>query len=201
MAGLFDDMVGELLPGQKGWLPLDDGGIPTGPATLVPPPPPALACAVMVNPNDPLPEGEQLLLSASGAELISPLQSNTDPRDPDTWVAPPVPSITSLAPNTAVCGSTDFELTVIGTGFSPDSVITFNGLDEPTDYFAPDTIRTGVKPSLFVVAATCPVAVRGPGGESNSVDFTFTDTRSGENTTTQTAGKTGVATNGRRKNH
>jgi hypothetical protein len=175
MAGQFDSLVGDLQPGDDGWLPLDDAGYPSGPATKLPPPPPALACSVTVNSTVPLPPGESLLLSETGAELVPPLTSNTDPRDPDTWVAPPVPVIISLTPNTVECNSPDVEMMVEGTGFSPDSVIVFNGYDEPTDYFSPTSIGTGIKPSLFEVAAVCPVIVRGPGGESNSLDFTFTD--------------------------
>lgn len=177
MPGPFDDLVGELEPGDTGWLPLDADGNPTGPATLLPPPPPALACSVMANPEVPLPEGHHLLTTSTGAPLVPPLQSNVDPRD-DDWVAPtpiPPPVIISLAPSTAVSGSTDFELTVVGTGFTPESVIVFAHQDEPTDYFGPDTLRTGVKPSLFV-PATVGVHVRNADGQTSfSQDFTFTE--------------------------
>jgi hypothetical protein len=174
MAGQFDEYVGELTAGETGWLPLDESGNPTGPATREPPPPPALACPVMVNPEVPLPEGHSLLLSEAGAELVPPLQPRSDPRDPDTWVAPEVPVIISLSPNSAVSGDPDLEMSVNGTGFTIDSIIVFAGQDEPTDYFSPTLIGTGVKPSLFA-PAVCPVTVRNPTGESNSVDFTFTD--------------------------
>jgi hypothetical protein len=174
MAGQFDDLAGELTPGDSGWLPLDTEGMPTGPATILPPPPPALACPVMVNSEIPLPEGHSYLLSESGAELVPPLVSRADPRDPDTWVAPEAPVIISLTPNTAVSGDPDLEMSVNGTGFTIDSVIVFAGQDEPTDYFSPTLIGTGVKPSLFA-PAVCPVTVRNPTGESNSMDFTFTD--------------------------
>ena len=172
MAGQFDDLAGELTPGDTGWLPLDESGNPTGPATLLPPPPPALACPVMVNSEVPLPEGHSYLLSESGAELVPPLQSRSDPR-PDDWVAPEVPVIISLTPNTAVSGDPDLEMMIEGTGFTPDSVIIFAGQDEPTDYFSATSIGTGVKPSLFA-PAICPVTVRNPTGVSNSVDFEFT---------------------------
>src|SRR3954466_16401910 len=102
MAGQFDDLVGELSPGDHGWLPLDEAGNPTGPATLQPPPPPALACAVRVTAEVPLPDGYDLLVSETGAPLVPPLTSNVDKRDPDTYVAPVKPTITSLTPNTAV---------------------------------------------------------------------------------------------------
>ena len=177
MPGPFDDLVGNLNPGQVGWLSIDANGVPTGdPATPQPPNPgpQVYAASVMRNPNDPPPDNQHLLLSSSGSELVAPLQSNVEKRDP-SWEPAEQPVINSLAPNTAVCGSTDFELTVIGTGFTPTSVIVFNGGEEPTDYFGSDTIRTGVKPSLVTVATVCPVLVRTNGIDSNSLDFEFTD--------------------------
>lgn len=176
MAGPFDDLVGELSPGQTGWLPLDEAGYPTGPAVIIPPPPPALGCAVTVNPHVPLPEGEHLLLSKTGAELKPPLVSNIDNRD-DDWVAPTqpeVPSIISLTPSTAECGSLDVEMIIEGAGFTPSSVITFNGLDEPIVFYSPTSISTVVKPSLFIVPAICMVAVRDAAGTSNELPFDFT---------------------------
>ena len=89
-----------------------------------------------------------------------------------------VPSfIESLNPSEVEAGAPDdFELVITGTGFTPGSVIVFNGNDEPTTINSDTEVTTGVKPSLFVVAAVCPVMVRGAAGEtSNSVDFTFTE--------------------------
>ena len=87
------------------------------------------------------------------------------------------PTITELSPNTAICGDAmDIRLYVTGTGFSKDSVITFNGLDEPTTFHGPDRVSTGVKPSLFVVPAVCPVGVRNPGYAATATqDFTFVE--------------------------
>jgi hypothetical protein len=133
----------------------------------------------MMNSEVPLPEDEHLLLSSSGAELSAPLNSNVDPRD-DDWVAPTPPEpaappvITGISPNTAEIGSADIEMTVSGTGFTSTSVITFIGLDEPTDFFSETSLGTGVKPSLFVSAQLCPVTVRNGDVHSNSVDFEFT---------------------------
>lgn len=172
--GPYDDMVGELVPGQTGWLPLGDDGEPTGPATQFPPPPPALACSVKASTPEEIAAGNDAIVSSTGAPLKGPLTSNVDKRDPDTWVAPTPPVIISLTPNTAECGSADLEMKVTGTGFTPDSVIVFNGHDEPTDFFSETEIGTGVKPSLFTVAATCPIFIRNLGGSSNVAEFTFT---------------------------
>src|SRR5688572_9534503 len=111
MPGPFDHLIGELSPGDKGWLPLDEDGNPSGPATLDPPPHPALACSVYANPKDPLEEDDHALMSSSGAPLETPLTSNVDRRVPggDT----PSPTITSLSPNTAVANDpTDIEMIV-----------------------------------------------------------------------------------------
>jgi hypothetical protein len=94
---------------------------------------------------------------------------------PPPVVIPDHPVVTSLEPNTAVAGSApDITMVVNGTGFDKTSVITFNGLDEPTTLISPTQVSTGVKPSLFVVPATCPVAVRNGRRTSNQMPFTFT---------------------------
>ena len=79
--------------------------------------------------------------------------------------------VTGMEPAAAVCGSADLTLHVQGTGFTPATVIVFNGLEEPTVYVSATEVTTGVKPSLFVVPATCPVSVV---GAASSVPFEFT---------------------------
>ena len=84
--GPFDHLVGELLPGQHGWLPLDDNGAPSGPAVRDQPEPPQAACRVYAM----IPtEGGDLLVTNSGAPLSDIMQPNTDviPEEPDE-VAP-----------------------------------------------------------------------------------------------------------------
>lgn len=178
MAGQYDNLIGELQPGDDGWLPLDAAGTPSGPATLQPPPGPnALACAVHASTQEDIDAGMDALMTETGAPITDHMVSNVDrryPNDPANPVAPPAPVISSISPSTAVCGDVDLEMLVTGTGFTADSIITFNGLDEPTDFHSDTSVGTGVKPSLFLVPATCPVAVRGPGGTSNSVSFEFT---------------------------
>jgi IPT/TIG domain len=99
-------------------------------------------------------------------------------KDPDWLYTTPVPAITGLTPNTAVAGdATDITMVVAGSNFGPSSTIYFNGLPEPTTFVSDTEVSTGVKPSLFVEPATCPVDVRNPdGGKSEPLDFTFTET-------------------------
>jgi hypothetical protein len=90
------------------------------------------------------------------------------------------PEVNELAPDTAVSGGPDVTMIVDGTGFTADSVIVFDGHDEPTTFISDTQVSTGVKPSLFVVPAECPVSVRNGAQSSNELTFTFTaEARSG----------------------
>lgn len=94
----------------------------------------------------------------------------------------PAPSISTLVPATAVAGDAA-DITMIVTGADlVGATIVFDGNDEPTTVVSPTELSTGVKPSLFVVAADCPVSVRNSDGQvSNALTFSFTDpvTRAG----------------------
>jgi IPT/TIG domain-containing protein len=81
--------------------------------------------------------------------------------------------ITSLNPDHADIGGADVTMHVIGTGFTPDAVIVFNGGDEPTTYVSDTELTTVVRPSTATVEGAFPVMVRQADGESNEVDFTF----------------------------
>lgn len=94
-----------------------------------------------------------------------------------TQVLPP--TIELLEPDTAQCGSEDVELVVTGENFNEMTKIVFNGNDEPTKFRSATEVTTGVKPSIFAVAATCPVGVRTGGMKSNTLDFTFTEGSAG----------------------
>jgi len=91
--------------------------------------------------------------------------------------APPsgsAPMVTSLIPATVPIGAPNFTVRVLGTGFTPDSVIVWNGFDEPTTVVSPTEVTTGVNMAVWLAPATVPVAVRAGGVESASVSFTFT---------------------------
>jgi len=113
------------------------------------------------------------------------LQSELLRRD-DTWTTyeggpvppepPAAPTLDSLSPATAVAGdATDITMSAIGTGFTADSIIMFNGLPEPTTFVSDTEVTTGVKPSLFVVPAVCPVEVHTVSQIAGPLDFSFTD--------------------------
>ena len=86
------------------------------------------------------------------------------------------PDLESLDPDEADAGdATDIVMHVHGTGFTEQSVIYFNGLQEPTTFVSETEVTTGVKPSLFVVPAVCPVTVRNGSYESDALEFEFLD--------------------------
>jgi hypothetical protein len=112
--------------------------------------------------------------------------SINEPTSSRTWMAfpnsinepavlPDMPVITSLEPATCAIGDPDFTLDVVGTGFSAESVIHFAGHDEPTVFNEPDTVSTGVKPSLWLEPVTVQCSVRNGPVESDPVDFVFRD--------------------------
>jgi hypothetical protein len=88
--------------------------------------------------------------------------------------APPV--LSSLDPNTAVLGSEMVTMHCYGSGFTPESVITFAGQPEPIVFISENDITTGVTPTLGWGPNTpLPVTVSNGDAVSNSLDFTFTE--------------------------
>ncbi|WP_317191342.1 choice-of-anchor D domain-containing protein [Hymenobacter guriensis] len=89
----------------------------------------------------------------------------------------PVPTITSLEPNTKVAGSAAFSLVVNGTGFVSGAIVTFNGVE-----YTP-TINSGTKLTIAIPATAIAtvgsyavtVTTGGPGG-GTSLPATFTVT-------------------------
>ena len=76
--------------------------------------------------REPLTEEQQAELDARVAATLEP------PPEADA------PVITALVPNQATLGSPNFTLSVQGTGFTPGSVIVWNGADEATTYVSSD---------------------------------------------------------------
>ena len=62
--------------------------------------------------------------------------------------APPMPSLTSLSPNTATAGGAGFTITVNGSNFIFNSVVQWNGVDRPT-VFVSGTQLTAMIPALL----------------------------------------------------
>jgi hypothetical protein len=92
-----------------------------------------------------------------------------------TPIGPPaqLPMLTMLEPAEAEVGGDDFELHIVGTAFTADTVILFNGGEEATTHLSDTELTTIVKPSLVSEAVVVPVAVKNASGESNPLDFEF----------------------------
>ena len=116
----------------------------------------------------------------AGAELVDDVIEG-DLVGQWSWPTPvnappgPAPTLTTLAPDTAVLGSPSFTLHVHGSGFTAASVITFAGHDEPTTLVSPTEVTTGVDMAVWLGPDTLPVTVRNAdGAPSNALSFTFT---------------------------
>lgn len=176
MAGQYDHLIGELTPGATGWLPLDDAGTPSGPATLQPPPGPnAKACSVLASPQDEIDNGADALVTLTGAPITDHMESNVDRRAPGGQAPPQTPVVNSLTPASCAIGDADFTLVVNGQFFTAESVIHFAGQDEPTTFTDASHISTGVKPSLWGAPVVVKCSVKNGSATSNEVDFEFTD--------------------------
>jgi hypothetical protein len=104
-----------------------------------------------------------------GEPVVKPPETTPPPLDVP-------PALDALVPDTAVAGdAADITMVVEGEGFTADSVIVFDGNDEPTTFIDATAVSTGVKPSLFTVPADCPVSVRNGAAMSNALTFSFTD--------------------------
>src|SRR5665811_1825285 len=88
----------------------------------------------------------------------------------------PVPTTTSLSPNSATAGDSGFTLTVNGTNFVAGSVVKWEGADRTTTYVSATRLTASIPASDIVTAGTASVTVFNPtpgGGTSNAQTFTI----------------------------
>jgi hypothetical protein len=89
----------------------------------------------------------------------------------------PVPFLSSVAPTAILAGSAGTALTLTGTGFVPDSVVTINGAPRPTAFSSSAQVQATLSAGDFATAGVAQVQVRNPadggfgGGTSNTVTF------------------------------
>ena len=89
----------------------------------------------------------------------------------------PLPVLSSIAPNTAVAGSSSFTLTVNGSGFVNGSTINWNGASYTTVFISAAQLTASIPAAGIVLAGTVPVTVFTPtpgGGSSISINFIIT---------------------------
>ena len=94
-----------------------------------------------------------------------------------TITAPnPGPTLSSLAPNTAVAGGVAFTLTVTGTNYISSSVVRWNGSDRTTTFVSGTELQAQISAVDIAAAGTASVTVFNPapgGGTSNAGTFTI----------------------------
>jgi hypothetical protein len=86
-------------------------------------------------------------------------------------------SLSFISPTEAAVGDGDLVLTATGANFTQNNVITFDGVEEVTEWVSENELTMVVKPSE-ATPGTFPVAVRYrgvPGFETDQMTFTFTD--------------------------
>jgi outer membrane protein assembly factor BamB len=88
----------------------------------------------------------------------------------------PDPTVTNLAPNSAIVGSPDFTLTVNGANFTIASVVLWGGTPVPTTLVSPSQLTASISASQIASIGTAPVSVQGYSNPvapiSNLVTFT-----------------------------
>jgi hypothetical protein len=106
--------------------------------------------------------------------VITPGGSATS-ATPFTVVLPnPVPTSTTLSPTTVVAGSPDLMLTVSGSGFVSNSIVSFNGVAVATTYVSASQLTAVVPASNLTTPGSYPVVVSSPapgGGTSTALAF------------------------------
>lgn len=91
----------------------------------------------------------------------------------DLSVAYPVPTVTSVSPDSAFTGAA-FTLTVNGTGFGASTVVRWNGADRPTTFVSSTRVTAAISATDVASPATVTVTVANPapgGGASNAITF------------------------------
>jgi hypothetical protein len=93
---------------------------------------------------------------------------------------PTTPNIGTLSPDNTAAGSTDFTLTVNGTGFASNSVVYWNSAVVPTTYVNSQQVTASIVAADVATAGAVTVYVKNPGTgvyamgvNSNSVTFTI----------------------------
>ncbi len=88
----------------------------------------------------------------------------------------PSPSIKSISPSSQLQGSPGFTLSVMGSGFAPQSIVLWNGSPRLTLFQSSNLLTATINPSDLANPITIVITVFNPspgGGTSNSVNFTI----------------------------
>lgn len=117
-------------------------------------------------------EVEAAFAAASRAYKVDDIATNAIYRGL-VGISTPVPTVTTLTPNTKLAGTGEFDVVVAGTNFQPWSIVLWNGAPRPTTYTSATSLT--VKAPAVISAGVAPVRVTSGGDNiSNAVNFTFT---------------------------
>jgi Divergent InlB B-repeat domain/WD40-like Beta Propeller Repeat len=89
----------------------------------------------------------------------------------------PVPSLSALSPTSILAGSAGTTLSLTGTGFVPDSVVTLNGAPRATTFTSSTAVQAALNAGDFASAGVVQIQVSNPadggsgGGTSQTVIF------------------------------
>ncbi len=86
----------------------------------------------------------------------------------------PVPSISSLSPNSAPIGTSSEAVTINGQNFLSSSTVTYNGISHSATFVNPSQLTISLTANDLTTAGSFAVVVTNPspgGGASNAVDF------------------------------
>jgi hypothetical protein len=174
---MAEKTTGALEPGQPGFLPLDESGLPTGDPTVDPPPTGDVFAYVvgapLLYPDDYLTPTGAPLSGALNPALVffddgylerNPPATNEPPVDP---TEPPV--LSSISPTSTNTGSQ--KISARGSNFSAESMIVFGGAEQVTTFNDATWLQATVtSPGVGVYD----VLVRDNiGGDSSSLPFEF----------------------------
>ena len=108
-------------------------------------------------------------LSIGGADSNTVTMAVNPPTGPN-----PVPLITALSPSASSPGAAGLVLTLIGTGFTPSSSVTFNGISQAASVVSGTQINVPLTAADLASAGSFSISVTNPtpgGGASNAVSF------------------------------
>jgi hypothetical protein len=135
----------------------------------------ATQLTAMVSANDTAAAGQSSVTvfnSAPGDGISNALSLSIAP------TPSPVPTLNNLSPDSVTAGGPGLSLTVTGAGFTPDSVVRWNGNDRPTLYLSPYQLVASISAADIAAAGTASVSVftNSSGGKvTNSLPFTITN--------------------------
>jgi 6-phosphogluconolactonase len=131
---------------------------------------PSIAVTVNVASNATSPQVLVASVSGGGAGTAT-AQDSTIITSPNN----PVPTITSLNPNSALAGTASFTLVVIGTNFLPNSKVQWNGTARSTRFLSPTSLQTAISGTDIATAGTDLVTIsNSAAGGSTSAAAIFT---------------------------